>query len=165
MSYQMCPNFIHVAFNNIPLNKCYPHHNLQSFSSSSLFNSQYFSTTHLYILFVFLLIILLYTNLRNTLIPTLSNLFTLKHSLLLNLKYYKHFFILKLILFFSFHPLSFSKSILLSNPCFLNFLHHFLDFLYELTHFTIIYLIFFLSFLKHKIDLIANLKETLTNSQ
>jgi hypothetical protein len=160
MSYQMCPNFINSAFNNIPLNKCYPHHHLQS--TESLFNFQDLST-YLYILLIFLLLLILYTNLRNKLILSLSNLSSLKHSLLLI--YYKHFIFLNLILFLSFHPLSFFKSILLSNPRFLNFLHNFLDFLYELTHFTIIYLTFFLSFLKHKIDLIANLKETLTISQ
>jgi hypothetical protein len=157
MSYQMCPNFINIAFNTIPLNKCYPHH----IQSESLFNLQYLST-YLYILLISIFLLILYTNLRNKLILTLSNLSHLKHSLLLNLIYYKHFLISKSILFLS---LSFFKSILLSNPCFLNFLHHFLDFLYELTHFTIIYLTFFLSCLKHKIDLIVNLKETLTNSQ
>jgi hypothetical protein len=159
----MCPNFINSAFNHIPLNKCYPHH-LQS-SEPLVFNFQDLSTYFIYILFIFIFLLILYTNLRNKLILTLSNLSHLKHSLLLNLIYYKHFFILKLILFLSFHPLTFFKSILLSHPYFLNFLHHFLDFLYELTHFTIIYLTFFLSFLKNKIDLIVNLKETLTNSQ
>jgi hypothetical protein len=135
MSYQMCPNFINSAFNNIPLNKCYFHHHLQS--TESLFNFQDLST-YLYILLIFLLLLILYTNLRNKLIPSPSNLSSLKHSLLLNLIYYKHFIFSNLILSLSVHPLSFFKSILLSNPCFLNFLHHFLDFLYELTHFTII---------------------------
>jgi hypothetical protein len=201
MSYQMCPNFINLALNNIPLNKCYPYHHLQSSSSSSSFISQYFSTTHLYILLIFLLIILytnlknthnllfkcyqicspiseslynliifflIYTNLPGTLIKFTCNAFfflplsPLNHSLLSNL-IYRHFLFSNLILFLSFHPLPYFKSILLSILlCFLDFLLLFLDCLYELTHFTIIYLTFFLSFLKCKIDLI---KETLTISQ
>jgi hypothetical protein len=124
MSYQMCTNFINVAFNNIPLNKCYPNH-LQL--SEPSFNFQDLSTYFIYILFIFIFLLILYTNLRNTLILTLSNLSTLKHSLLPNLIYF-----LSQNLFFFFHFILF----------------HFLNpYYYQILVFLIFFIIFLIFFM------------------
>jgi hypothetical protein len=173
----MCPNF-NTPFNNIPIDKCY-HYYLQSGSS----NFQYLSLfiTYLYILFAILLIS---TNLLNyTLILilvliksvikiffflslnlSLSNLSLLLQpfhpsNLLSNLSLFKHFLISKLSLLLQYSPVI---SILL---LFLDSLIYFLDFLYELTHFIVLFLLSSLSFYKRKIDLIVDLKNTLNNSQ
>ncbi|POG60076.1 hypothetical protein GLOIN_2v809218 [Rhizophagus irregularis DAOM 181602=DAOM 197198] len=179
MSYQMCANFINTPLNTIPLDKCFPYH----LQSAEPFTSQYLSIfiTYLYILFIFLFIytnlltntLILFSILIKTIINTffflslnlsLSNLSLLLQqfhpsNLLSNLSPFKHFLISNLLLLSQY---SLAMSIIL---LFLDSLLYFLDFLYELTHSIILFLLSSLSFYKHKIDLIVDLKNTLENSQ
>jgi hypothetical protein len=162
MSFQMCPNFINTPFNNIPIDKCFPSH-LQT----GTFQYLPFFITYLYILFVFLII---YTNLLNhilVLIFTLTKyIIQIFFYLFLNFSFSNLSLLLlsNLSLFKSFLISNFSYYTLSIFLLFLDFILYFLDFLYEFTHSTILFLLSLLSFYKHNIELIVNLKNTL-NSQ